>query len=161
VNKDLYGANIPLPKEVVEYLETCFNHVGNSDANVEGHNRNQELRNTGYVTYQQLGRIKNWFDNYNGPKDAKEYELNGAEYMKNWVNNTLTHLRNQTTSTSDEYEPEYIVEPSQDFQNIEKLNRPSVAHKRTIEKYDSAVTESLKRINQIMKKIIEYDTRTN
>ena len=44
MNKDLYGKPIQLPKEIVEYLETCFNHIGNSDANTEGHNRNQELK---------------------------------------------------------------------------------------------------------------------
>jgi hypothetical protein len=93
VNKDLYNKTIELPKEIVEYLETCFNHLPNSDSNTEGHNRNQELRNSGYVTYQQLGRIKNWFDNYDGDGTDAPYILNGADYMRDWVNNTLNGMR--------------------------------------------------------------------
>ena len=154
MNNELYGHKVEIPEEVIGYLNDCFNQVQGANDSMDGYRRNIDLRNKGQISYQQLKRIKNWFDNYQGDGTDAPFILNGAEYMKNWVNNTLTHLRNQTTSTSDEYEPEYIVEPSQDFQNIEKLNRPSVAHKRTIEKYDSAVTESLKRINQIMKKII-------
>jgi aminopeptidase len=30
--------------------------------------------------------------------------------MKNWVDNTLTQLRNQTVSFGDEYKPEYIID---------------------------------------------------
>lgn len=154
MNSQLYGHKIQLPEEVIGYLDDCFNHVQGADESMDGYRRNIDLRKNGNVTYQQLKRIKNWFDKYQGDGTDAPFILNGADYMKNWVNNTLTHLRNQTTSFSDEYQPEYIVEPSNEFQNIEKLNRPSQSHKRSIEKYDSAVTESLKRINQLMKKLI-------
>ena len=82
MNKDLYGQVIYLPKEIVEYLGVCFNHLPNSDTSIEGHKRNQELRDTGYVTYQQLGRIKNWFDNYDGDGTDAPFILNGGEYVK-------------------------------------------------------------------------------
>jgi hypothetical protein len=38
------------------------------DANesVEGYRRNMELRDSKEVTYQQLKRMKNFFDNFNG-----------------------------------------------------------------------------------------------
>jgi hypothetical protein len=33
-----------------------------ADSNTEGFNRNQELRESGVATYQQIKRIKNLFD---------------------------------------------------------------------------------------------------
>jgi hypothetical protein len=153
MNSELYGNKIELPEEVIGYLDDCFNSV-QADKSVDGYRRNIDLRKNRSVTYQQLKRIKNFFDNYQGDGKDAPFILNGADYMKNWVNSTLTHMRSGTQSNSDEYMPEYIVEPSEDFMNVQNLNRPSVSHKNTIQKYDTAVTESLKRINQLMKKII-------
>ena len=85
MNKDLYGEVIYLPKEVLDNLTVCFQYVPNSDQNTEGHRRNEELRKNGYVTYQQLGRIKNYFDNYDGDKKDYPFILNGGDYMKTWV----------------------------------------------------------------------------
>ena len=51
------------------------------------------------------------------------------------------------------------VLPNQYIQNHEKgdlknVNRPSKSHKSNVEFYDLEVTESLKRINDLIKKII-------
>jgi hypothetical protein len=155
VNKDLYGENIELPKEVMEYLEACFNYAPNSNANTEGYNRNQELRDTGYVTYQQLGRIKNWFDNYTGDGKDAPYILNGADYMKNWVDTTLNHLRNDdgmNKQIRQDYHPEPIDQKVVDDMGwLADMNRPSKEHSDFAD--DVAITEALKRINEIMKKI--------
>lgn len=155
MNKDLYGKNIELPKEIVEYLETCFNHVSNSDANMEGHNRNQELRDTGYVTYQQLGRIKNWFDNYTGDGKDAPYILNGGDYMRSWVDSTLDHLRNDDSMNKQirqDYHPEPMDQKIVDDMGwLADMNRPSKEHSSFTD--DVAITEALKRINEIMKKI--------
>ena len=95
MNSNLYNKTIELPKEVLEYLQTCFEYVPNSSPSIEGHKRNEELRNTGYVTYQQLGRIKNWFDSYDGDGTDAPYILNGADYMKNWVESKIQDIRKQ------------------------------------------------------------------
>jgi hypothetical protein len=155
VNKDLYGQPIQLPKEITEYLETCFNHATNSDSNTEGYNRNQELRDTGYVTYQQLGRIKNWFDNYSGDGTDDPYILNGADYMRNWVDSTIQDLRKQDT-THQEVE-NVKIEPIddkliKDLGPIADMVRPSKDHSTFVQ--DVRIKEDLNRINQIMKKII-------
>lgn len=154
MNSQLYGNKIQLPEEVIGYLDDCFNHVQNVDDSVDGFRRNVDLRRNGNVSYQQLKRIKNWFDNYNGDGTDAPYILNGADYMKNWVNHTLSQMRNQTVSYADQYKPQTVDRPDDQFKNIKDLNRPSQSHKSTIQKYDNAVTESLKRINQIIKKII-------
>lgn len=155
MNSNLYNKTIELPKEVMEYLQTCFDHVPNSDSSIEGHKRNEELRNTGYVTYQQLGRIKNWFDNYSGDGKDAPYILNGADYMRNWVETTIQDLRKQDTTHSevenimpDEMDDNFI----KDLGPIADMLRPSQEHSTFTQ--DVRIRESVNRINQLMKKII-------
>lgn len=156
MNKDLYNKTIELPKEIVEYLETCFNHLPNSDSNTEGHNRNQELRNSGYVTYQQLGRIKNWFDNYDGDGTDAPFILNGADYMRDWVNNTLNGMRSIDSNKKQikkDYVPDEIDgDMVKNLGPIADMLRPSKEHSTFVQ--DVKISENVNRINQIMKKII-------
>lgn len=155
MNSKLYNKTIELPKEVKEYLQTCFDHIPNSDSNMEGHNRNQELRDSGYVTYQQLGRMKNWFDNYDGDGTDAPYILNGADYMRNWVESTIDDLRKQTTThqSVEDAKPEDIdVKFIKDLGPIADMLRPSKEHSTFTQ--DVRIKEDLERINQIMKQII-------
>jgi hypothetical protein len=156
VNSNLYNKTIELPKEVLEYLQTCFDHIPNSDSTIEGHKRNQELRDTGYVTYQQLGRIKNWFDNYDGDGTDAPYILNGADYMKNWVEATIQDLRKQD-GLSDRMDQEIMPEPidnelMDNLGPIADMLRPSKEHSTFSQ--DVRIKEDLDRINDLMKKII-------
>lgn len=155
MNSNLYNTQIELPEEIKEYLQICFDHIPNSDPSIEGHKRNEELRDSGYVTYQQLGRIKNWFDNYNGDGTDAPYILNGADFMRNWVETKIQDLRKQDT-TNPEVE-NISVEPidnkmMQDLGPIADLMRPSKEHSTFTQ--DVRIKEDLDRINQIMKKII-------
>ena len=89
MNKDLYGNTVQLPEDVVEYLQQCFDSANTDDSTIEGFKRNQELRDSRETTYQQLKRMKNWFDNFNGLENDLPFILNGGHYVKNWVNDTL------------------------------------------------------------------------
>jgi hypothetical protein len=156
VNKDLYGHKVPLPEDVVTYLEQCYNAASNANETTEGYKRNKELRDSKEVTYQQLKRMKNFFDTFNGNQNDLPYILNGGDYVRNWVNNTLGSMRNDV-SMGKKIKSEVL--PNQHIKNHEKndlrnMNRPSKSHKSSIEKYDTAITENLKRINELIKKII-------
>ena len=156
MNSNLYNKTIELPKEVLEYLQTCFEYIPNSNPSIEGHKRNEELRNTGYVTYQQLGRIKNWFDSYDGDGTDAPYILNGADYMKNWVEAKIQDLRKQD-NLSDRVDQEFMPEPidSELISNlgpIADMMRPSKEHSTFSQ--DVRIKEDLDRINDLMKKII-------
>ena len=156
MNSNLYNKQITLPKEVLEYLQACYDYVPNSDSSIEGHKRNEELRDSGYVTYQQLGRIKNWFDNYGGDGTDAPYILNGADYMKNWVENTIQDLRKQE-NLPNEMNKEFVPDPIddkmiKDLGPIADMLRPSQDHSTFTQ--DVRIKEDLNRINQIMKKII-------
>jgi hypothetical protein len=150
VNSNLYDKTIELPKEVLEYLQTCFEYVPNSDPSIEGHKRNEELRNSGYVTYQQLGRIKNWFDSYDGDGTDAPYILNGADYMKNWVESKIQDLRKQD-NLSDRVDP-IDNELMNNLGPIADMMRPSKEHSTFSQ--DVRIKEDLDRINDLIKKII-------
>jgi hypothetical protein len=156
VNRELYGEKFELPENIVIYLKQCYDAAEGSDDKTEGYRRNIDLRNKGFVTYQQLKRIKNFFDHFDGEENDLTFILNGGWYVKNWVDEKLRSLRDDIEMGK---EIKSVVLPNQYIDQHEKndiinLNRPSKQHKDTIGKYDLAVTESLKRINDLIKKII-------
>ncbi len=156
MNSNLYGEVIDLPKEMLDHLTICFERVPNSDSTVEGHMRNLDLRKTGQVTYQQLGRIKNFFDNYTENKEDAPYVLNGEDYMRNWVDQTLDYMRRdeqQTQKINKEYKPEELDQNLIDDMGwLTNLNRPSKDHSSQVD--DLKIQENLNRINDLIKKII-------
>ena len=68
MNSNLYNRKAKIPNSLIQHLEDSFN-AQPADSNVEGYNRNQDLRKSGVVSYQQLKRIKNWFDEFQGEKE--------------------------------------------------------------------------------------------
>ena len=155
MNKDLYGNTVPLPESVVTYLQQCFDSA-NGDESTEGFKRNKELREKRQVSYQQLKRMKNWFDNFTGHETDKPFILNGGHYVKTWVNDTLTSMRDGNELGKEIKSvvlPNQYIEPHQK-NNINNLNRPSKEHSNTIDRLSSEINENLKRINDLIKKII-------
>lgn len=156
MNKDLYGHTVPLPEDVVGYLDRCFNAANGADETTEGYKRNKELREKREITYQQLKRIKNWFDNFNGHDNDLPFILNGGHYIKDWVNNTLRSMRDGVSLPK---EIKSIALDNQFIQpheknNVVNMNRPSKSHKSTTEKHSTAISEDVRKINQLIKKII-------
>jgi len=153
MNKELYGNKVELPEEVVTYLGQCFDAAQGADETIEGFKRNQELRDSGQITYQQLKRVKNWFDSFQGAKNDLSYILNGGDYVRNWVNQTLGSMRNGV-KTGENFKDEIMPNQDTELDNLSNMNRPSKSHTKPSSEYDIQVTESLKRINEIIKKII-------
>ena len=156
MNSNLYNKTTKLPEDVVNYLQDCFEQFKDVDKNTDGYKRNQELRNSGYVTYQQLKRIKNFFDNYQGHHDEAPFILNGGDYMKSWVDRELNSWRDTDHRGK---EIRSVVQPNQFIRphkkdNLTNLNRSSKSHSTALGFFDLEVTENLKRINDIIKKII-------
>jgi hypothetical protein len=156
VNKDLYGKEIKIPVEIKNHLKNSSMSIGETSENEEGAKRNKELQDQHSMTYQQLKRIKSWFDNYNGNKEDAPYILNGGDYMKKWADDTLNYLRTDIYNTkknrSEVLPNQFNSNHTKD--NLTAMNRPSKSHNNPVDQYDIKITESLKRINEIMKKII-------
>ena len=156
MNKDLYGHKVSLPEDVINYLGQCFDAAKDANENTEGYKRNKDLRDSKEVTYQQLKRMKNWFDDFNGHENELSHILNGGHYVKGWVNTTLDSMRDGVHNSKQNIS---VVLPNQFIQPHEKngitdMNRPTKSHKTRIVYNDIQVTESLKRINDLIKKII-------
>ena len=156
MNKDLYGHTVPLPEDVVGYLGQCFDAAKGANHSVEGYKRNQELRDKKEITYQQLKRMKNWFDNFNGHENDLPFILNGGHYVKGWVDTTLGSMRNGEELSK---EIKSTVLPNQYIQPHEKndltnLNRPSQSHKSSVNRHATAISEDVKKINNLIRKII-------
>jgi hypothetical protein len=155
VNKKIYDNEVELPENYKQHLTKCFQRVKNADQNSEGYKRNQELQNQKFVGYPQLKRIKNFFDNFKGNENNSEFILNGGFMMKNWVDSELRKMREfghlTNTNKMETGMQNQFIDPHEkkDFTNV----RPSKKHQSTIEKYDTAVTESLRRINELITKI--------
>ena len=158
MNKDLYNnpkGEIEFPKDKQEHMKKSFHMVKGANENVEGFKRNQELQTKNYIDYKQLKRIKNFFDNFKGNHNEPSFVLNGGVVMKNWVNDVLRKMRQGLDLTKRNkaetgMQNQYLKpHEKKDFTNV----RASQKHASTLQKYDSAVTESLKRINELISKL--------
>ena len=158
MNKDLYNSSkgeIEFPKDKQEHMKKCFLSVKGADENTEGFNRNKELQTQNFIEYKQLKRIKNFFDNFIGNQNEPSFILNGGVIMKNWVNDELRKMREFGDLTKrnkkDTGMQNSYIKPHEkkDFTNVRK----SQEHSKTVERYDEAVMNTLKRINEIMLKL--------
>lgn len=88
-NSELKHRVFPLSKGIKKHLmDTLRNYRG--DKTIEGYKRlNNLLSMTNGISYSEMKRLKNFFDNYQGTDKSVEFLLNGGEPMKLWVNNTL------------------------------------------------------------------------
>jgi len=87
-NSELKGRKFPIPDNVRKLLSnTLENYKG--DKTIDGYKRLNNLLSMDGISYNEMKRIKNFFDKYNGSDKSAEYILNGGDAMKTWVNNTL------------------------------------------------------------------------
>lgn len=157
MNKDLYNTSqgvIEFPEDKREHMRICFIKANCNDDKIEGFKRNKELQGQNTIDYKQLKRIKNFFDNFKGNQNEPSFILNGGIEMKNWVNDQLRRLRDGIFMTKrnkmDTGMENQFIDPHEKKNFIDL--RKSKEHNSTLAKYDVAVTEALKRINEIMLK---------
>ena len=149
MNSKLYGNIIMIPSSLLKHLEECFGSI-QGDTNTEGWKRNQELRQSKQVTYQQVKRIKNWFDGYNGNKEDAPFILNGGDRMNTWCDEVLRVMRDGVKSSKE-------VKSNTGMQNqylsSHEKNSFNLNDKHTTTSDSLSVTEEIKRINKLIKDI--------
>jgi len=162
MNSNLYNTSLGevlIPNDIKQHLKNSFAQMKSAPQNTEGFKRNQELQRQEKITYKQLKRIKNFFDNFQGKPTDPSFILNGGVLMRTWVNNTLNNMRTNTTNNQQVTQVEDPTIQSNELKsNVQNLVRPSKEHKRTSQKHATAtfehtVVESLKRINELISKI--------
>jgi hypothetical protein len=91
-NSSLKGKCIKIDSELKKHLLRIYNAY-RGDQKQEGFGRLKNLCDSDEITYEQLKRIKNFFDNFEGNRNDTPYLLNGGSKMKDWVNISLNDLR--------------------------------------------------------------------
>jgi len=92
-NKDLKDKYFNCPDDVINKLKTILSKYKNG-GDISGLKRCKDIIKNKRLSYHQMKRIKNYFDNYDGDGLDDEYKLNGGDIMKQWVNTTLENSRN-------------------------------------------------------------------
>lgn len=150
MNSDLYNKTAKIPESLIKHLNDSFGSIS-ADSSIEGFKRNKELRETGIATYQQIKRIKNWFDSYSGKKEDAPFILNGGDRMNTWCNHVLNHWRDSIESgkqiKSDTGMQNAFIDPHD--KEGGSVN-PGDRHKDGFSKHDTSISESIKRFKNII-----------
>ena len=88
-NKDLYNKIFTCPKNILDRLHYMDKKYGDYEG--IGKDRVKNILNNPKITYQNIKRIKNFFDTHQ-EKDTI-FEFNGGDLMYNWVTNILNKKR--------------------------------------------------------------------
>lgn len=147
MNKNLYDKTFDIPKNLLDTLKEKFNaHKDNEDS--QGYKRNKELRKEKKVTYQSLKRIKNFFDKTEKKNNEVEYELNGGDEMKKFVEYTLNSQRIYSKSKNKRREDSGVnlIKGS----NFSNDLRPSKSHRTGVDKHFPRLSEQIDRINKLI-----------
>jgi hypothetical protein len=91
-NSNLEGKYWDIHTELLNHLNKIFNAY-KGDQTIEGYQRLRNLINKKEISYEQMKRIKNFFDNHEGGINDTTYLLNGGSKMKNWVDACLSDAR--------------------------------------------------------------------
>lgn len=77
---------------LIDHLTKIFNAY-KGDKTIAGYVRLNHLIDTKECSYQQMKRIKNFFDTHQGTNKETSYLLNGGTKMKQWVDECLSNAR--------------------------------------------------------------------
>ena len=154
MNSDLYNKTAKIPESLIKHLNDSFVSIS-ADSSIEGFKRNKELRETGIATYQQIKRIKSWFDNFSGKKEDAPFILNGGDRMKIWCDEVLRVWReNDKGSKKIKMDAGMQNQFIDDHQKDLMIKNPLDSHSKTNSDIDVRVQEEFNRMNKLYKKII-------
>jgi 8-oxo-dGTP diphosphatase len=105
-NSQLYGKAFPVPSEVLKGIQTTL--VSNPTG--DGVRRAKFILKNGTLTYQDMKRLKNYFDHYNGENDA-QYALAGGNAMKAFIDSKLG-LERAVVKTGKKVRQDMSVDPN-------------------------------------------------
>lgn len=126
-NSELRHRKFSLPDGIRKQLQNTLKNY-NGDKNVDGYKRLNNILQMDGVSYNEMRRIKNFFDHYAGTDKSAEYILNGGEPMKLWVNNTLytatKAINDYKQAKKDAGEQNAFIKPHEKDRQ-EKKNKPT------------------------------------
>lgn len=154
MNKNLYDRIAIIPDSLVKHLGDSFNSI-QGNQNIEGYNRNQQLRQTKQATYQQIKRIKSWFDNFSGKKEDAPFILNGGDRMKIWCDEVLRVWReNDKSGKKIKMDAGMQNQFIDDHEKNNLITNPLASNTKTNSDIDVRMKEEFDIMNKLYKKII-------
>jgi hypothetical protein len=162
-NKDLKDLVWVVPKNILVKINNTLKNY-NGDGNVSGVKRAKNILNNNSISYSEMKRLKNFFENCD--ENSFEFNVIGGGEMKVWVNNSLSTSRDaiyneKNTRMMSGEENQFIKPHEKDKINhkkndkrtsITKLNIPKI-YKQSSGKdimLNNSFTEEVNRIKQIM-----------
>lgn len=157
-NKELQHRRFPLGKGIRKHLQaTLDNYTG--DKTVDGYKRLNNLLAMDAVNYQEMKRIKNFFDNYAGTPKSAEYILNGGQEMQMWVNNTLgtatKNVHDYKQAKKDAGMENAFIRPHEKDRQTKKKNKPTVSKVQTSDVGSSIFNNSSVQYESILRESSE------
>ncbi len=90
MNSELYNNKYKIPEKILKHIQ--FTLISNPSG--EGVKRAKFILKNGYLTYQELKRLKNYFDYFDKSKDnIIQYNLAGGDLMRSFIESTLNSER--------------------------------------------------------------------
>ena len=101
MNSQLYGNTYQIP----DYLLQRINAKIMTSPNNKGVRRAKNMVKNPNLTYQQMKRIKNFYEHMDSENDILQFELMGGEPMKKFIERTLAGERTRTSISKKVTEP--------------------------------------------------------
>lgn len=120
MNSELYNRKFNIPPDILNKIQVAITNTNGSN----GVKRAKYLVKNGQITYQNLKRLKNFFDHFNTQSgDRNQYELAGGDLMRNFIEQTLNRERD-SVSRSKEIKRDINIDPNlgNKAQKTPKLN---------------------------------------
>ena len=92
-NSDLQGKTFRVSDKVFNRVKQTLNKTEIGDKHAKGFKRAKDITNDREISYSQMKRLKNYFDNYSGDGNDDEFKLIGGEVTRKWVNDSLDQNR--------------------------------------------------------------------
>lgn len=99
MNSALQGNEYKVPEKIINNIKA---KLYTNPTNHDGIKRAKFIVKNGTCSYEQLKRLKNFFDNFNSATSSiEQFELAGGVEMRNFVDQTLKRERDRTAQEKD------------------------------------------------------------
>lgn len=88
-NNKLQGKIYKVPDKVLNKINQALKMVDVNNKHVKGYKRANDIISKKQISYSQMNRLKNYFDNYEGNGGDDEFKLIGGKVTQKWVDNSL------------------------------------------------------------------------
>lgn len=88
-NSLLQNKTYKVPDKVFNRINSMLNRINVNDKHAKGYKRAKDIVADRMVTYSQMNRLKNYFDNYEGDGSDDEFKLIGGKITRKWVDDSL------------------------------------------------------------------------